>query len=235
MTRTRTLLACLAASGVLAVTACSMPIVGRAQPANSSEAKQAETGIALQNLATAPAKAAKYAGQPVYDACAIMNPFLMRQAGFVINPEKTFIQKKFAGDDGPPAPGAVTYDASGTQSSPEPASECLMTGKDDKYSLSLSIDQKQYDSDDLSSDRDTIWRLATDPEAQQNVQAHTVSHETRGDLQIYVTMGTPIYPDEYEVYFFWAATSTEPRWPCTPVTTAPPRTARASARNPPTP
>ncbi|MFI5615020.1 hypothetical protein [Amycolatopsis sp. NPDC051903] len=195
--------ACLAASGALAVAGCSSSIAGQARPDSSPEAKQAETGIALQNLTTAPAKAMTYAGQPVYDACAIMNPFLMRQAGFVINPEKTFTQKKFTGDDGPPAPGAVTYDPSGTHISPEPASECLMAGKDDKYNLSLSIDQKQYESTDLSSDRDTVWRLATNSEAQQSVQSHTVSHETRGDVQIYVTMGTPVYPDEYQVYFFW--------------------------------
>ncbi|WP_432854462.1 hypothetical protein ACQPXB_20240 [Amycolatopsis sp. CA-161197] len=195
--------ACLAVSGVLAVTACSSSIAGRAHPANSPEAKQAETGIALENLTVAPAEAMTYAGQPVYDACAIMNPFLMQQAGFVINPEKTFIQMKFTGNDGPPAPGSVTYDPSGTHSSPEPASECLMTGRDDKYQLGLSIDQKQYESDGFSSDRDTIWRLATNPESQQSTQSHTVSHETRGDMQIYVTMGTSVYPDEYEVYFFW--------------------------------
>ncbi|MFF4597387.1 hypothetical protein [Amycolatopsis sp. NPDC001319] len=144
--------ACLAVSGVLAVTACSSSIAGRAHPANSPEAKQAETGIALENLTVAPAEAMTYAGQPVYDACAIMNPFLMQQAGFVINPENTFIQMKFTGNDGPPAPGSVTYDPSGTHSSPEPASECLMTGRDDKYQLGLSIDQKQYESDGFSND-----------------------------------------------------------------------------------
>ncbi|QRP42605.1 hypothetical protein [Amycolatopsis sp. FDAARGOS 1241] len=78
-----------------------------------------------------------------------------------------------------------------------------MTGKDDKYLLTLSIDRKQYESDDLSSDRDTIWRLATNPEAQQRVQSRAVGHETRGDMEICVTTGTLVYPDEYQVYFFW--------------------------------
>ncbi|MET7996793.1 hypothetical protein ABZU76_38545 [Amycolatopsis sp. NPDC005232] len=190
-------------SSVLAVTGCRSSVVGQAHPATSPEAKQVETGIALQNLTTAPAKANTYAGQPVYDACAIMNPFLMQQAGFVINPEQTFQQMKFTGDDGPPAPGTVTYDPDASHESPEPASECLLAGKDIKYNLSLSIDQKQYESSDMSSERDTVWRLATNSEAQQSVQSHTVSHETRGDMQIYVTMGTLVYPDEYQVYFFW--------------------------------
>lgn len=87
--------ACPGVSALLMTTGCSSSIAGWAHPDHSPEAKQVETGIALQNLTTAPAKVMTYAGQSGYDACAIMNLFLMQQAGFMINREKTFTQKKF--------------------------------------------------------------------------------------------------------------------------------------------
>ncbi|WP_328609195.1 hypothetical protein OG943_08735 [Amycolatopsis sp. NBC_00345] len=193
----------MAASVTMAITGCTTAIDGNARAAGTPQANRAESGLRLVSTITAPAHAKTYAGHPVYDACAIVNPDLLPQAGFEINPARELMQEKFTADDGPPAPGAVTYESTGPSISPEPASTCETWGKQDSDEIALSISQKQFESDDMSSDRESAWRNATNKETQDQVHSHAVRQETRGDLQIYVTMGTLVFPDEYQVYYFW--------------------------------